>query len=625
MNLLALKGEVSCKRYIVYEVRSVRKLFNYGVYYHFSFVLPILTALKGGVLDPTANKNRKLEEVKKGQIAHNRSVYAWPPLAARPKRRKQHDVIGSPHSLSTHNIYQKTQSVKRFFNFLLLFSKLYHVKILNYVSDKPNEMRELNLLTITQLANVLDVHEDTLSLLVESGQIPHTFISTSSTHESILRFNPGRIMDWMKEGLDFQTNNEQRYIDTLKKKMTRDFPVALKTIKKLNEKVAPKRTPKGYTLSKVPSKKYVFIYYVRYMDKGGIVPSRWSTGTNSLDMAKTFAVANRAKILNEYYSKETRPVSIYRVLRNFYKPGSDYLETVRDRGRKLSDHTALTYFNFIDKKFLPFLKQKHVKEFKDITPPLILKFQNKLLKTNKPQTVNYFIGAIKTAFDYLVMDGTVQDNVFSKTSSLTIAQSQKQIRGCYDLDEIYGVFNRRWPDQFARLLCLMIYTTGLRNSEIERIREQDIVKINGIRFINIQASKTENGIRMVPLHPFVYERIKRYLAKNGAYSGGYIFFPDGKNNESIVYNGANIVMGKMIKRTGEYLASQGITFYSGRHYWKTLMNAEKLGDVEEFFMGHKASADVAKRYNHKDKQGKAMLAKKAKEVFRILDKRLFRN
>jgi hypothetical protein len=39
-NLLALKGEVSCKRYISYEVRSVRKLFNgegllgKPVYYH---------------------------------------------------------------------------------------------------------------------------------------------------------------------------------------------------------------------------------------------------------------------------------------------------------------------------------------------------------------------------------------------------------------------------------------------------------------------------------------------------------------------------------------------------------------------------------------------------------------
>jgi hypothetical protein len=34
MNLLALKGEVSCKRCIVYEVRSARKLFNCEVCYH---------------------------------------------------------------------------------------------------------------------------------------------------------------------------------------------------------------------------------------------------------------------------------------------------------------------------------------------------------------------------------------------------------------------------------------------------------------------------------------------------------------------------------------------------------------------------------------------------------------
>jgi hypothetical protein len=52
MYLLALKDEVSCKRYIVYEVRSVRKLFNCKglpgkpVYYHFSLALPISTALK---------------------------------------------------------------------------------------------------------------------------------------------------------------------------------------------------------------------------------------------------------------------------------------------------------------------------------------------------------------------------------------------------------------------------------------------------------------------------------------------------------------------------------------------------------------------------------------------------
>jgi integrase len=435
-------------------------------------------------------------------------------------------------------------------------------------------MQELNILTPGQLKTVLEIYEHTLSLLTANG-----------LH------------------------------------LRNDFHTVGKAI---NNEVPQKRKPKGYSLSKVPSKKYGFTYYVRYQDKGKTIPSRWSTGTDDLELAKTFALENRDRLISAYFSKEPKKTGVYPVLRNFYKPGSTYLKTVRSRGRQLSDHTANTYHNFIIKKLIPFLKRRSIKDFSDIKPPLVLKLQNHLLENNKPQTVNYFIGAVKTAFDYLIMDGTIQENVFSKTTSLTIPQNQKHIRGCYDVDEIYSVFNRRWPDQFAYLLCLMIYTTGLRNSEIERIRKQDITKINSIKFINIPESKTENGVRLVPLHPFVDEKIKRHITKNGVYPGGYIFFRNGRNNESTVYKDANILMGSLVKKTAADLKKLGITFYSGRHYWKTLMNAEDLGDVEEFFMGHKVSSDVAKRYNHKDKQGRAMLVKKAREVFRTLDKRLFK-
>jgi integrase len=73
------------------------------------------------------------------------------------------------------------------------------------------------------------------------------------------------------------------------------------------------------------------------------------------------------------------------------------------------------------------------------------------------------------------------------------------------------------------------------------------------------------------------------------------------------------------------LRAERITFYSGRHFWKTLMNAEGLGeDIEEVFMGHKVSGDAAKRYNHRDKQGRALPARKAKKVFAIPDRRVFR-
>jgi hypothetical protein len=54
------------------------------------------------------------------------------------------------------------------------------------------------------------------------------------------------------------------------------------------------------------------------------------------------------------------------------------------------------------------------------------------------------------------------------------------------------------------------------------------------------------------------------------------------------------------------------------------MSSEGLGnDIEEYFMGHTVSSDVAKLYNHKDRQGKRKLLEKTKKVFAILDKRIF--
>jgi integrase len=169
------------------------------------------------------------------------------------------------------------------------------------------------------------------------------------------------------------------------------------------------------------------------------------------------------------------------------------------------------------------------------------------------------------------------------------------------------------------MLCILIYTTNLRNGEIERIKTQDIIRINDVHFIRVTESKTKNGLRIVPLHPFVYKKLRLYMAGKE----GYIFFKNGKNNESVIYRDAYMLMGKMMGKAESDLEKDGISFYSGRTYWKTLTSAEGLGDIEEYFMGHKVSSDVSKRYNHRDKQGKAALLKKCRELFRIFDRRLF--
>jgi integrase len=223
------------------------------------------------------------------------------------------------------------------------------------------------------------------------------------------------------------------------------------------------------------------------------------------------------------------------------------------------------------------------------------------------------------------MSGNISYNVFDQVKMLKIGKEAKSNRGrgCFELDKLKKVFNETWETKISYMLCLMIYTTGMRNSEIEQIQVKDIIQIDDCFFIDITKSKTKNGIRKMPLHPFVHRKLMEY-AKD-LHPESYIFSAKGNHNQSILYKEANIDLGKCksIGMTAGQLKEQRISFYSGRHFWKTLMNADGLGnDIEEFFMGHKVSNDVAKRYNHRDKQGKKMIIEKAKEVFAILDKRL---
>jgi integrase len=164
----------------------------------------------------------------------------------------------------------------------------------------------------------------------------------------------------------------------------------------------------------------------------------------------------------------------------------------------------------------------------------------------------------------------------------------------------------------------------MRNSEIERIKVYDIIEIKKIHFINIIESKTKNGIRIVPLHEFVYRKITAYIRKTKKNDNDLIFNIQGKKKlGSEIYNAANLELAVYTKYTAEKLEKENITFYSGRHFWKTLMDSEKLGGIDEYFMGHKVSGDVAKRYNHKDKQGKKKLIERTRRVFQILDKHIF--
>jgi integrase len=400
----------------------------------------------------------------------------------------------------------------------------------------------------------------------------------------------------------------------LRARIESECPLIIRALRLVDARTREKRRARGYSLVKRENKTTGFTYYVRYRHGGKMLPSKWNTGTNAREEAEKFAEENRERLIGGYL--RARGTKAYEVLENFYREGSEYYGHEAARSRALSEETRRHYHLVTVKRFAPFLKEKGIRSLDGVTAGTLEDFQDALLAGGlKPQTVNDCLKAVKRVFAYLARKRRIKENPYAGLKPLTVRRSDYEARGCHETGSVQGVFNEAWENETAYLLSLLIHTTGMRNGEIGRLRMTDIVHIKECHFIDIKESKTENGLRLVPLHDFVYEKLKGY-AKGAA---GPVF-----ERCPSRFTEANAELGRRLGKSEAELKAENITFYSGRHFWKTLMNAEGLGeDIEEVFMGHKVTGDVAKRYNHRDRQGQTLLVQKAKKVFAILDRRVF--
>jgi integrase len=417
-------------------------------------------------------------------------------------------------------------------------------------------------------------------------------------------------LNMLKNG-DSQENHE-----ALKNYINREFPSLMKALQIIDSNYSKPKQRKGFNLVKRENKKNGFLFYVRYSHEGKMLPSKWNTHTKIREEAERFARDNRDRLVDRYLREHNKRG--FELFERFYEKDSKFLACEEKRNRPLSDTTRRNYHSVITERFVPFMKSRHIKCYENAGVKEISDFQDYYLAEGiKPQTVNDYLKAVRRIYTYLIRKGHINENPCLNLRNIPVSQRDKKERGCYELKKIKGVFEKKWSDRKLYLLCLLIYTTGMRNCEIGKIRMKDIINIEGCRFVDIKESKTENGVRLAPLHERVYRKLKEYAA--GKSFEEQVF----TNCTSTTFAKANHELARILKM-GETAEEQNITFYSGRHFWKTLMNSQGLGEeVEEIFMGHKVSNDVAKLYNHRDKQGKKHMVKKAKQVFFILERQLF--
>lgn len=364
------------------------------------------------------------------------------------------------------------------------------------------------------------------------------------------------------------------------------------------------------------------IYYVRYFRDNKMIPSQWSTKTGNYREAEIFAVTNREKILKKYDNRKEGK-ALYSVLRSYYTQGSSYLAIDAARGRKLNENSRKILYGFIVNAFIPFLLENRIKEFGEIKPVIINHFQNYLLieKGLRPQSINRQISGIKAIFNHLYMTGIIEYNLIKDI--VPLRNIIGKIRGCYSLEELAGIFKTEWEDKKSYLLCSLIYSAGLRNSEIQNLKVKDIIAKGAVHFLNIEKSKTASGVRIVPLHPKLLEALEGWIAENNLSNNDFLLVKDEKQRLYRSAKTANIVLGALAGKSSDELDSANISFYSGRHFYKTMLNSYGLGDIEELFMGHRINREVSERYNHKNKRGEKELLKKAKEALKIIDETLY--
>jgi integrase len=364
-------------------------------------------------------------------------------------------------------------------------------------------------------------------------------------------------------------------------------------------------------------------YYVRYFRDGKMIPSQWSTGTADYGKAALFARSNKERILNRYFNRRVGKV-LYSVLRNYYTKGSPYLVIDTARGRKINETSRQTLHGFIVNTFIPFLLKNQIKEFNEIKPVVMGRFQNYLLleKGLLPQSINRQVSGIKAIFSHLFMTGVIERNIIKDI--VPLRATNNKIRGCYSLEELSGIFKEQWDDKKSYLLCSLVYSAGLRNSEIQNLTALDIVARGDMHFLNITRSKTNAGVRVIPLHPKIRKTLEEWIDDKSISGGGRLFVKHEGQRIFKTARKANITMGSLLGKTPAELKADNITFYSGRHFYKTMLNLHNLGDIEELFMGHKVNKDVSERYNHKDKRGEKELLKEAEKAIEIIDRSLFR-
>lgn len=216
--------------------------------------------------------------------------------------------------------------------------------------------------------------------------------------------------------------------------------------------------------------------------------------------------------------------------------------------KQLTQATAIAYRNCIT-ELSKFLKNPPITK---ITTSDITRYQEFLAeKGNSVRTIDNKISIVRALYNFAKKQGyTREDNPAENRALLTKKQRLKGGYAIFEKEEIELLFKSEFfkeqkkkdPD-YTTVVIIGLFT-GCRIGEITSLKkEQFKISPKGNAYITIRDSKTLAGIREVPIHPLVYnkifdfinsktDKIFKYIEKDGKGSGNAVGKKFARNVES---------------------------------------------------------------------------------------------
>jgi integrase len=448
----------------------------------------------------------------------------------------------------------------------------------------------------------------------------------------------------------------------------------------------------GFYLLKIPSEKYKsgFYYAVRYKDfeSKKWIPTKKSTDTDNETAAIAFAIENKERIIQEYRERKAKRQKkndgkdFYKMLKEYYDFGSKYLQDdYVNNKRTITKENRIKYNGFINTYLIPYLQEKKINNIQDINTSVYSGLKIYLQGKVGTKTINNYLTAFNRILQYHERNELIAKLPYIKgTGIIRIQNGEKSKKpALLPIEKLKDIFSvsvsvnkeeKKTDDLFSYVLGIIGLTTGMRDSEIGRIKKDDIqyIKSEKAFILKVFNNKTSyynkeksEEYRKIPLHPFVVKMLKIFLQTRDTTeylfgvpktddetqkADGYLHYR--KPRKAIIELYRRIKYKENFEATGKILESfiidnealekemkeKNIVFYSLRHTFNTLCvlyrykdsNTERSDDLIDYFMGHKISNKMRANYSHiNNVDNKIFVNDYGKFVIDMLNEYIFSN